>query len=60
MNSEALLVASKESVLEANAEKTKYLFMSRDQNTGQNIEIKIGNKIDFLKVGNLSCVWEQT
>jgi hypothetical protein len=30
--------------LEVNAEKTKYIVMSRDQNPGQNEYIQIGNK----------------
>jgi hypothetical protein len=30
--------------LEVNAEKTKYMFMSRDQNAGRNGNIQIGNK----------------
>jgi hypothetical protein len=34
-NTEALLIASKEIGLEVNAEKTKYMVMSRDQNAGQ-------------------------
>jgi len=33
-NIEALLVASKEIGLEVNADKTKYMVMSRDQNAG--------------------------
>jgi hypothetical protein len=44
-NTEALLIASKETGLEVNAEKTKYMFMSRDQNAGQNGNIQIGNKL---------------
>jgi hypothetical protein len=43
-NTEALVVASKDTGLEVNAEKTKYMVMSRDQNAGQNISIKIDNK----------------
>jgi hypothetical protein len=43
-NTEALLIASKDIGLEANAEKTKYMVMSRDQNAGQNGYIQIGNK----------------
>jgi ribosomal protein S1 len=43
-NTEALVVASKEIGLEVNAEKTKYMVMSRDQNAGQNHNIKIHNK----------------
>jgi hypothetical protein len=34
INTEALVIASKEIVLEVNAEKTKYMVMSRDQNAG--------------------------
>jgi len=33
-NTEALVVASKESGLEVNADKIKYMVMSRDQNAG--------------------------
>jgi len=33
-NAEALIVASKEIGLEVNADKTKYMVMSRDQNAG--------------------------
>ena len=36
--------ASKEIGLEVNAEKTKYIVMSRNQNAGQNGYIQIGNK----------------
>jgi sorting nexin-29 len=43
-NTEALLITSKEIGLEANAEKTKYMLMSQDQNAGQNGNIQIGNK----------------
>jgi hypothetical protein len=35
-NTDALLIAGKEIGLEVNAEKTKYMVMSRDQNAGQN------------------------
>jgi hypothetical protein len=43
-NTEVLLIASKEIGLEVNAEKTKYMVISRDQNTGQNGYIQIGNE----------------
>jgi hypothetical protein len=43
-NTEALAVACKEIGLEINAEKTKYMVMSRDQNAGHNHNIKIDNK----------------
>ena len=34
-NAEALVVATKEIGLEVNADKTKYMIMSRDQNAGR-------------------------
>jgi len=37
-------VASKEDSIEMNAEKTKYMFVSFEQNGGQICNIKIGNK----------------
>jgi hypothetical protein len=43
-NTEAVVVAGKEIGLEVNAEKTKYMVVSRDQNAGQNHNIKIDNK----------------
>jgi hypothetical protein len=43
-NTETLIDASKEVGLEENVEKTKYMLVSRDQNAGQNREIKIGNR----------------
>jgi hypothetical protein len=36
-------VASKEFGLEVNADKTKYMVMSRDQNAGRSQNIKIDN-----------------
>jgi hypothetical protein len=36
--------ASKEVGVEVNVEKKKYMLVSRDQNAGQNREIKIGNR----------------
>ena len=42
-NAEALVVASKETGLEVNADKTKYMVMSRDQNAGQSHKVKINN-----------------
>jgi hypothetical protein len=41
---QTLIDASKEVVLEVNVEKTKYMLVSRDQNAGENREIKIGNR----------------
>jgi hypothetical protein len=43
-NTKVLVVASKEIGLEVNAEKTKCMFLSRDQNAGHNHNIKIDNK----------------
>jgi hypothetical protein len=54
-NKEGLVVASKEIGVEVNADKTKYMVMSRDQNAGQNHNIKI----DSLKRWNSSNIWEQ-
>ena len=42
-NAEALVVASKETELEVNADTTKYMVMSRDRNAGQSHDIKTDN-----------------
>jgi len=42
-NSEALLVASKETGLEKNTDKTKYVVMSRDQIAGRSHNMKTDN-----------------
>jgi hypothetical protein len=42
-NAEALAVASKEIGLEVNGDKTKYMIMSRDQNTARGHSVKPGN-----------------
>ena len=42
-NAEALAVATKEIGLEVNADKTKYMVMSRDRNAGQGHSVKIDN-----------------
>jgi hypothetical protein len=44
-NTETLIDASKEVGLEVDVEKTKYMLVSRDQNAGQNRDIKIGNRL---------------
>jgi hypothetical protein len=49
-NTEALLITNKETRLEVNTEKTKYMIMSRDQNGGQSSNINIHNR--SLKVWN--------
>jgi hypothetical protein len=43
-NSETLLEASRDIGLEINAEKTKYITMSRHPNSGQNQNIRIANE----------------
>ena len=40
-NAEALVVASKDIGLEVNADKTKYMIMSRDQSAGRSHNTKI-------------------
>jgi hypothetical protein len=42
-NAETLIVASKELGLEVNADKTKYMVMSRDQNAGRSHSRKTDN-----------------
>jgi hypothetical protein len=43
-NTETIIDASKEVDLEVNAEKTKYMLLSRLQNAGQNDDIKTDNR----------------
>jgi hypothetical protein len=43
-NTETLLEASRDIILEINAEKTKYMIMSHHQNSGWNQNIRIANK----------------
>ena len=42
-NAEALVMANKETTLEVNADKTKYMVMSRDQNAGRSHSMKTDN-----------------
>ena len=42
-NAEALVVATNETGLEVNADKTKYMIMSRDQNAGRSYSMKTDN-----------------
>ena len=51
---EALLVTSS---LEVSAEKTKHVAMPREENAGQNHNIKTGNVSS--KWWNISNIWEQ-
>jgi len=43
-NTKALVVVVKENGLEVNADKTKYMVMSQDQNAGRGHNIKIDNR----------------
>ena len=49
-SAEALVVATEETGLEVNADKTKYMIMSRDQNAGRSHSIKTDNRIFCLPV----------
>jgi sorting nexin-29 len=51
-NTETLIDASMEFGLEINVEKTKYMLLSRPQNIGQNLDIKIANR-SFENVSQL-------
>jgi len=56
-NAESLVVATKEIGLEVNADKTKYMIMSRDQNAGRSHSMKIDNSpIERVESSN---IWEQ-
>ena len=44
-NTESLVVASKEIGVEVNADKTKYMAMSQDQNAGPSHNIKMYNSL---------------
>jgi hypothetical protein len=48
-STETLINASKEVGLEINIEKCKYMLLSREQNIGQNRDLRIGNR-SFEKV----------
>ena len=50
-NAEALIVATKEIGLEVNADKTKYMVMSRDQNAGQRHSRSFERVEEFIYVG---------
>jgi hypothetical protein len=43
-NAETLVVASKETGLEVNADKSKFMVMSRDQNAGRSHNMKVDNR----------------
>jgi hypothetical protein len=55
-NTEASTRASNEVGVEVNAEKTKYMLLSRHQNAGKNHITKIANK-SFENVAQFKCVF---
>jgi len=57
-NAEALVVSSKETGLEVNADKTQYMVMSHDQNAGRSHSIKVDNSSferveEFIYLGRI-------
>jgi len=56
-NTEVVLVVSKESGLKVNADKTKYMVMSRDENAERNHKKRL--IILPLKGCKCSDIWEQ-
>jgi hypothetical protein len=58
-NTETLLEASRDVGLEINAEKTKYMIMSRHQNSGQNQNIRIDNE-SFENVAKFKYFMDDT
>ena len=56
-NAEALVAATKETGLEVNADKAKYMVMSRDRNAGRGHSVKIDNVP--LKGWKSSNIWER-
>ena len=57
-NAEALVVATKEIGLEVDADKTKCMIMSRDQNAGRSYSMKIDNS-STERVEEFKYNWEQ-
>ena len=56
-NAEALSVATKEIGLEVNADKTKYMVMSRDRNAGRGHRVKIDNS--SIETWKSSNIWKR-
>jgi hypothetical protein len=56
-NAEVLVVVNKETGLEANADKTKYMAMSRDQTAGRSHSMKIDTRSS--ERWKSSDIWEQ-
>jgi hypothetical protein len=56
-NRVTLVIASKEICLDVNADKTKYVVMSRDQNAGRSHYMKMDNS--SFEGWKSSNIWEQ-
>jgi hypothetical protein len=54
---ETLIDVSKDVGLEVNTAKTKYMLLSRHQNTGQNHDIKTANR--YFQMWHSSDIWER-
>jgi hypothetical protein len=54
-NLKALVVSSKKFGLDVNADKSKYMVMSQDQNAGQSHRMKTGNS-SFERVEQFKCL----
>jgi hypothetical protein len=54
-NTEALIDSSKEAGLELNTNKTKYMFLSCQQNAGKTHNVKITTR-SFENVTNFNCL----
>jgi len=57
-NAEALVAAAREIGLEVNADKTKYMVMSRDQNAGRIHSVRMDNST-FSRGWKSLNIWEQ-
>jgi hypothetical protein len=55
-NMNTLIYANKEVGLEINVEETKYMLLSRQQNVGQNRDMKIANR-SFENVSQFKYLW---
>jgi hypothetical protein len=60
-NTDTLIAAFEEAGLLVDAEKTKYMLLSRHQNAGQNhtIMVKIAKKKNPYKIWHSSDIWEE-
>ena len=56
-NAESLVVTSRQTALEINVDKTKYMVVSGDQNAGQSHSMKTNNSF-FERVENFKVLWK--